>query len=108
MTEKTKTPRAKKPDAQVVGTIEDVMRMPECEDSRSLFAFERNTIEEGGEVETLVLAVSELQAWKAMHSEIGTVTKVTQGGLTERYRQYSLKLSRRNNDIQDTKEPAKE
>lgn len=68
---RVKKPRVKKPPAEIVGSFKDVMRRDKCEDGRALFMFHN------GNTEKFIFAASELQAWKAIHSELGTMEKMT-------------------------------
>jgi len=97
MTTTEKKPRVQKPPAEVVGGLGDVMQMKKCEDGRSLFMHKVSG------TEMYILAASELQAWKAMHSHLGTMQKMTLGKLSERYKQEILKLrEERNCESQET------
>ena len=87
MTTETK-PQTKTPPAQVVGSLVDVMKRVKCTDGRNLFCFGCAAAEN----ETYILAASELQAWKAMHSHLGTMQKMNQGKMSDRYRQDNLRL----------------
>ena len=103
-----KKPSTEKPPAEVVGSFEDVMRRGECDDGRSLFCFD-----DGGDYECtrigeiFVLAASELQAWKAMHSSLGRILKMTRGKMFERYKQEALKLMEKQSNG-ETKEDGEE
>ena len=74
-----------KPDAEIVGSFENVMRRGKCDDGRSLFVFRQN-----GE-EKFVLAGSELLTWKALQPGLGTVERMTKGKMSDRVRQEYLK-----------------
>ncbi len=96
-------PRTKKPDAEVVGSFENVMQLGKCTDGRSLFEF-RYVIGATLEIEgTFVLAASELQAWIAMHSSIGVMEKMTKDKMSDRYKRECLQLMEERDAETETK-----
>ena len=99
MTTKEKKPRVPKPDAEIVGSFVDAMKRGKCDDGRRLFALEHIK----GDDETFVLAGTELQAWKALRPEIGTLTRMTSGKMSDRYREDALKLREEQNGEPETK-----
>lgn len=102
----TTKPRVQKPPAEIIGSFADVMSSEECKDGRSLFVF-RCTSKTGqvSVAETFVLAGSELLVWKALHSHLGTIEKMNQGKMSERYREEYMKLmEEQNGETQDDAE----
>ncbi len=75
-----------KPPAEVVGSFADWLKRGGCDDGRDLYELS------GVIGDTYVLAKSELDAWKALRSELGTLEKLTKAKLAERTTQQCLKL----------------
>ena len=69
-----------KPPAEIIGDFGHVLKQGKCTDGRILFALER------GDEETFVLAGTKLQAWKKMFPLLGTMTRMTQGRMSDRYK----------------------
>lgn len=93
----TTKPRVQKPPAEIVGSFTDVVKRGECEDGRSYFRFFND------DDDTYILAVSELLAWKALHSSLGTIERVTRSRMEELQRQELLKLMEESNgETQET------
>ena len=90
----TETPR-KKPAAEVVGRFEDVMRRGKCDDGRDLYEFWDS--EEDPSQRIYILAKSELEAWKSLRSELGTLEKLTKSKMHERTTQFTLELMEKQN-----------
>ena len=89
----TKTTRVKKPDAEVIGSFKDVMLRGKCDDERDLYAVPH----------TYVLAKSELEAWQALRSELGTLEKLTKAKMHELITQYLRQLiEEQNNEPTET------
>ena len=88
MTTDTK-PNTKKPPAEVVGSLVDVMQRKKCTDGRSLFCFDFG---DGDDPETFILAASEIQARRAMQPHLGTMQKMNQRKMSDRFREDNLRL----------------
>ena len=106
----TRKPRVKKPPAEIVGSFAEVMKRGECNDGRDLYAFYyvvgKTFAGIDNPKEMYVLAASELQAWKAMHSSIGVMEKLTKGKMSDRYKREALRLmeGQSNGETQESQE----
>ncbi len=86
-----KKPRVTKPPAEIVGSFADAVKRNECNDGRSLFRFWN------GKTETYILAASELQAWKALHSSLGIIERISRVRMEKLQREELLKLMEEQN-----------
>ena len=93
MTTTNKTPRVKKPDAEMIGNFWDFMEAPDCTEGRSVYRFQSH---DDADTEIFVRAASGLQAWKAIHFDLGTMEKMTKDKMTARYRQ-AIEVNRNGN-----------
>ena len=87
---RTKKPRVQKPPAEVVGSFAHVLKREACDDGRDLYEFWEADADSS--LRIYILAKSELDAWKALRSELGTLEKMTKAKLAERTTQEVLKL----------------
>lgn len=93
---KTTETHTKKPDAEIIGTLADVMKRGGCTQKRSLFQF-LYFQDIGNPPELFVEAKTELQAREAMHAKLGVMKKMTKAELAERTRKECLKLMEERN-----------
>lgn len=103
----TTKPSVQKPPAEMIGNFSDLLGAKKCEDGRNVFRFHSFYLAEDTEDETelFVLAATELQAWQVLRSNIGTIEKMTQEKMSERYRLQVLKLmEEQNGEPQDDAE----
>ncbi len=84
------TTKKQKPPAEVVGSFADWLKRGECDDGRDVYEFCDATLNPIYRI--YVVAKSELEAWKALRSELGTITKMTKAKLAERTKQELLDL----------------